>query len=292
MAAQDTEQTRAKVDGVPDGLWVKCTHCSEMLYSRELARDLKVCRRCNFHFELSAQERIQVTVDPGSFQEHDAQMRSANPLGFPDYPEKLTRAQQGAGTADAMIWGECRIGGAACVIGASEGGFMRGSMGSVVGEKTVRAAEFALQRRLPVVMFCCSGGARMQEGIVSLMQMAKTSAAVARLHQAGLPYICVFTNPLTAGVLASFASLGDVLIAEPGALVGFAGPRVIEQNLKIKLPPGTHTSEFQIEHGMVDLVVPRREMLSTLTRVLRWAAAPNSSPAPITPGDQTIAAEL
>ena len=259
-----------KVNEIPDGLWVKCERCQEMLYQKELEKDLMVCRRCGFHFRLPASERIRVTVDPDSFVERDVKMRSSNPLSFPGYPDKLAQGKEKTGLNEGLVWGTCTMEGMPAVLAVADFGFMGGSMGSVVGEKMTRALEYAAASRLPVIAFCTSGGARMQEGILSLMQMAKTAAAYSKLDDAGQLYITVFTDPLTAGVLASFASLGDIIVTEPEALIGFAGPRVIEQNLKIKLPPGTHTAQFQLEHGMVDMVVPRREMRPLLAKLLKY----------------------
>jgi len=263
-------QHRAQLAEVPDGMWVKCSGCGAMLYRKELEKDLFVCKRCAHHFRLAAPDRIALMADPDSFREHDAELAPANPLGFPGYDERLERTQRETGLRDAFIWGEAQIGGFAVVMGCSDYRFMMASMGSVVGEKVARAFEHAAEARLPVVFFTCSGGARMHEGLLSLMQMAKTAAAARRLDQAGLPYISVLTDPATAGVLASYAFLGDITIAEQGSLVGFAGPRVIEQSLKIKLPPGTHTAEFQLHHGMLDLVLHRRDLQPTIARLLRW----------------------
>ena len=257
---------------MPDGLWLKCSRCSASLYQKELEKDLKVCRHCGHHFPLAARERIAITADEGSFVEHDTQLRPGDPLSFPEYRDKLAESERKTGLHDALVWGECLIGGYRVVLAAADFTFMGGSMGSVVGEKIARAMEYAMDQRLPTIIFCTSGGARMQEGILSLMQMAKTAAACSKLHGAGLPYIAVLADPTTAGTLASYASLGDVIIAEPGARLFFAGPRVIEQNLKIKIPPGLLSAEFHLEHGMVDLVVHRRDLQPTLVRLLRLLA--------------------
>jgi len=261
---------RAKLDEVPDGLWVKCPGCGTMLYRKELEKDLFVCKRCAHHFRLDAHERIGLMADPESFREFDRELAPTNPLGFPGYDERLAETQQQTGLRDAFVWGEALVGSIPVVVGCSDHRFMMASMGSVVGEKVARAFERGREARLPVVLFSCSGGARMHEGLLSLMQMAKTAAAARRLAQEGLPYISVLTDPVTAGVLASYAFLGDIMIAEQGALVGFAGPRVIEQSLKIKLPPGTHTAEFQLHHGMLDMVLHRRELQPTIVRLLGW----------------------
>jgi len=256
-------------EAVPDGLWTKCSECGEMLYQPEFREELYVCRHCGHHRRLRARERIAITVDEGSFEERDAEMRTSDPLGFPGYREKLVEDEARTGLRDAIVWGECVIHGTPTVLGVMDFSFRGGSMGAVVGEKLARAAERAIERRTPLVVFACSGGARMQEGIVSLLQMAKTTAAIARLGGDSIPFIVVYTDPLTAGVFASFASLADVAVAERNALVGFAGPRVIEKAFKIKLPPGSHTAEFQFQHGMVDMVATRREVRPLLGRVLR-----------------------
>jgi len=261
---------RAKLDEVPDGLWIKCSGCGAMLYRKELEKDLFVCRRCAHHFRLGAYERIGLMADPESFREFDADLAPANPLAFPGYDERLAQVKEETGLRDAFVWGEATIGGIPVVMGSSDHRFLMASMGSVVGEKVTRAFDHARESRMPVILFSCSGGARMHEGLLSLMQMAKTAGGAKRLAQARLPYVSVLTDPITAGVLASYAFLGDVMIAEPNALVGFAGPRVIEQNLKIKLPPGTHTAEFQLHHGMLDLVLHRRELQPTLVKLLGW----------------------
>jgi acetyl-CoA carboxylase carboxyl transferase subunit beta len=269
-AGRTPAEHRAKLEEVPDGLWIKCSGCGTMLYRKELEKDLFVCRRCAHHFRLGAHERIGLMADPESFREFDANLAPVNPLGFPGYDERLAQVQQQTGLSDAFVWGEATVGGIPVVIGSSDYRFLMASMGSVVGEKVTRAFDHARDAGAPVILFSCSGGARMHEGLLSLMQMAKTAGGAKRLAQAGLPYISVLTDPVTAGVLASYAFLGDIMIAEPNALVGFAGPRVIEQNLKIKLPPGTHTAEFQLHHGMLDLVLHRRELQPTLVKLLGW----------------------
>jgi acetyl-CoA carboxylase carboxyl transferase subunit beta len=241
-----------------------------MLYQKELERDFKVCRHCSHHLRLGAWERIGYVADPGSFQERDGGLSSVDILGFPEYEGKLASDRAKTGLAEAVVWGEAALNGTDIVLLVADANFRMASMGSVVGEKVTRALEHAAAARRPAVFFCASGGARMQEGIVSLMQMAKTTAAVRRLQESGTPYLSVLTDPTTAGVLASFASLGDVVLAEPSALVGFAGPRVIEQSLKVKLPPGTHTAEFALARGMVDMIVPRRELVPTLSRLLGY----------------------
>jgi acetyl-CoA carboxylase carboxyl transferase subunit beta len=260
-----------KFEHIPSDLFLKCPQCKRILVSSEVENNFRVCPRCNYHFLLSARERLQYIADEGSFQEYDAELVSKDPLAFPQYQEKLTSAMEKTGLNDAIIYGIATIDSIPCVIIITDFSFMGGSMGWVVGEKVKRAMELARDKSLPVVMISGSGGgARMQEGIISLMQMAKTASAVGKFHFARVPYIAVLTNPTMAGVLASFASLGDVNIAEPGALIGFTGPRVIEQTLKIKLPPHFQSSEFQLEHGFLDMVVPRKDLRETIVRLLRF----------------------
>jgi len=245
-----------------------CPACSAWLSEAVKVQNNDFCPRCGHHFAVGAWERIFAVCDEHSFQEWDAQLSSVNPLGFPDYDEKLAKAREETVLAEAVVTGKARIGEIEVVIGAMDSRFMMGSMGSVVGEKICRAIEGAVENSLPFIMICCSGGARMQEGMLSLMQMAKTSAAVGRLDAAGLLYISVLTHPTTGGVTASFASLADIIIAEPGALIGFTGPRVIEQTTGQKLPPGFQRAEFLLQHGMIDIIQPRVEMRSLLIRIL------------------------
>lgn len=259
---------RQSVDALPDGLWTKCPKCNEILFNKELEKALRVCSKCNYHFRLRAWERIDVTADEGTFEEFANELQTANPIDFPDYETKLAKGRMTSGMDESMVVGKAAIGGHPIVMGVADFSFMGGSMGSVLGEKMARAVDKAIAEKLPVIMFCASGGARMQEGILSLMQMAKTSAAVARLNEAGLMYIAVLTDPTTAGVHASYASLGDVIIAEPGALVGFAGARVAEKAGVINRPPNFQKSEFQLEHGMIDMVTPRKELKQTLVKLL------------------------
>jgi acetyl-CoA carboxylase carboxyl transferase subunit beta len=255
---------------VPEGLYVKCTACKEIIYRKQVVQNLSVCPKCSFHFRLSARERLDLVCDSG-WQEFDAGLVSADPLGFHDtkaYADRLRDGRERNGTLDAVISAQGSIGGIPAVIEAMEYGFIGGSMGVVVGEKVTRAVEKAARERLPLLIVSCSGGARMMEGTLSLMQMAKISAALARLRDARVPYLSLLTDPTTGGVTASFAMLGDVNLAEPGALIGFAGPRVIEQTIRQKLPEGFQRSEFLLEHGMLDLVVDRRELKSVLSRLL------------------------
>ncbi|MEN6584416.1 MAG: acetyl-CoA carboxylase carboxyltransferase subunit beta, partial [Armatimonadota bacterium] len=220
---------RQSVDALPDGLWTKCPKCNEILFNKELDKNLRVCSKCSYHYKLGAWERIEITVDDGTFVEADAKLTAINPLGFPEYDTKIAKGRLMSKLNEAIITGTGEVGGIEIALAVADFRFMGGSMGGVVGEKFVRIVEHAIEKNLPVITFTTSGGARMQEGILSLMQMAKTTAACARLHKAGLPYIVIFTDPTTAGVHASYASVGDVIFAEPGALVGFAGARVAQQ---------------------------------------------------------------
>lgn len=259
---------RKHLDALPDGLWTKCPKCGEILFSKELEKNLKVCNKCGYHFRLRWDERLAITVDDDSFTEMDGHLVSTNPLSFPEYDLKLAQDKAKLGMNDPMVTGAATIGGHPVVIGVADFAFRGASMGSVYGEKVVRAFERGLGEKLPVIMINSSGGARMQEGLLSLMQMAKTSAAVAQFDRAGLLYISVLTDPTTAGVHASFAMLADIIIAEPGALIGFAGQRVAAQAQVLKRPPGFQLAEFQLEHGMVDMVLSRREIKDTLIKLL------------------------
>lgn len=253
---------------LPDGLWAKCEACGEILYRKELEKNLWICLKCNFHFRISCREYITLLLDEAQFQEIDADLESEDPLEFPGYKKKLKEAQQKTGMKEAVVYGLTRIGGHDIVFAAMDFGFMGGSMGSVVGEKVARAIRLAHEKGIPIIILSASGGARMQEGILSLMQLAKTSAELALLNEKKIPYISILTHPTTAGVMASYASLGDIIIAEPGALLGFTGPRVIEQTIGGKLPPGFQRSEFMLDHGMVDIVVSRKELRNTLIKIL------------------------
>lgn len=254
---------------IPEGLWIKCPTCGIIVYNKDLAKNLNVCGKCNHHFRLTAAERLSYTLDEGSFEEYDAGLVADNPLDFPGYPDKLAEARQKTALNEAVVTGEGNILGHRVVIGVMDSRFIIASMGAAVGEKIARAAERAGERRLPFVMFSASGGARMQEGMVALMQMAKTAVALKCLDAAGLLYVTVLTDPTTGGVSASFAMLGDIIIAEPGARVGFAGPRVLDQTIKQKLPDGFQKAEFMLQRGMIDLVVPRVRMRETLAHILR-----------------------
>jgi len=256
---------------VPEGLWTKCKNCNEIIYTKEIERNLNVCPKCDYHFRITARQRIDLTLDEGTFVEIDGNVHSVDFLEFKDskkYKDRIKAAMKKS-TSDAVVSGEGEIEGLPVVVSVFDFGFMGGSMGSVVGEKITRGAELALEKKIPFIVFSSSGGARMQESILSLMQMAKSSAALGRMKEAGVPFISVLTDPTTGGVTASFAMLGDVNIAEPRALIGFAGPRVIEQTIRQKLPEGFQRSEYLLEHGMVDMIVPRSEMKQRLSQLLR-----------------------
>ncbi len=253
---------------IPESLWTKCPQCNELQLARELKRCLKVCLKCGYHFRLTAPERIQLVLDAGTFQEYDRDLGCVSPFDTPEYKEKLLAARQATALNEAVITGEGAIMGRRVVIAALDIRFVMASMGMVVGEKIVRAIEAACVKRLPLVIFSASGGARMQEGVMSLLQMAKTSAALIALSRSGLLYVSVLTDPTTGGVSASFAFLGDIILAEPGALIGFAGPRVIEQTIRQKLPEGFQRAEFLCRHGFVDMVVPRPRLKATLGQIL------------------------
>jgi acetyl-CoA carboxylase carboxyl transferase subunit beta len=254
-----------------DELWIKCNSCNEMIYRKVIERNLQVCPKCNYHFPIPAQKRIEWLVDPDSFMELDRHLVSLDPLEFKDtkrYPVRIKDAQAATGLRDAVICGEAQIEGQPVMLGILEFLFLGGSLGSVVGEKITRLIERAIEKRVSVVIFCASGGARMQEGILSLMQMAKTSAALARLHAARIPYISVLTDPTTGGVSASIAMLGDVILAEPKAMIGFAGPRVIKETIRAELPEGFQRSEYLLQHGMIDLIVERKDLRHTVASLV------------------------
>lgn len=254
---------------IPEGLWKKCNKCCQPIYAEDVRSNHYVCPKCKGYFRVHAFQRIEMTADPGTFEEWDKEMEFENPLDFPGYEKKIAAAREKTGLQEAIVTGVCEINGQKAVLGVCDAGFIMSSMGHAVGEKIARAVERATAEKLPVILFACSGGARMQEGIVSLMQMAKTSAALKRHHKAGQLYISVLTDPTTGGVTASFAMLGDIILAEPGALIGFAGPRVIEQTIGQKLPEGFQRAEFLLEHGFVDKIVPREEMKDILTTILK-----------------------
>lgn len=265
-----------KTSRVPEGLWVKCPECNAIIYTKDLAKNVGVCHKCAYHFRLTAAERLRALFDDERWTELDAGLTSNDPLQFTDtkpYRTRLEASQKATGQPDAILVGIGAIEGIETVVAAMEYAFIGGSMGIVMGERIVRGIEMALERRRPIVIVSCSGGARMMEGALSLMQMAKISAALARLDRARLPYLSILTDPTTGGVTASFAMLGDLNIAEPKALIGFAGPRVIEQTIRQKLPDGFQRSEFLVERGMLDLIVDRREMKATVAQALRFMGA-------------------
>jgi acetyl-CoA carboxylase carboxyl transferase subunit beta len=265
---------RVKKKEIPDGLWTKCEDCSTALYNKTLDENLRVCPKCNYHFTLGAYERIAILLDKDTFQEYDPAMTSVDPLEFKGpktYKEKLNQDQAATGLKDAVVTGEGFLDAKRVMIAVTDSRFIMGSMGSVVGEKITRVVESATKNKLPVIIVSGSGGgARMYEGMFSLMQMAKTCAALSCHHQAKLPFISVLTNPTMAGVMASFAGIGDVIIAEPKALIGFTGPRVIEQTIRQKLPPGFQRSEFLLEHGLIDMIVHRKNLKSTISQILDY----------------------
>lgn len=254
---------------VPEGIYVKCTNCGETLLRQELKEKLYVCPHCHEHLKISAQRRLKYLVDKGSFRELNGKMKFTNPIGFPNYEKKIKDLQIKTGLNEAVVTGVGKIDKIPAVIAVMDSRFLMASMGNVVGEKITRAAEYATKKKLPLIIFSASGGARMQEGIISLMQMAKTSQAIAKHQNEGLLYISYITHPTTGGVTASFASLGDIIIAEPNALIGFAGPRVIEQTINQKLPEGFQRSEFMLKQGFIDMVVERKEMRQTLAKLLK-----------------------
>jgi acetyl-CoA carboxylase carboxyl transferase subunit beta len=270
----------------PSDTWTKCPSCEAQVFNRQLERSQRVCPSCGHHFRMSVGERIDLLVDPGTFEERDAGLESVDPLGFHDdrpYPDRLEASRIKTGLRDALVWGVGSIAGHRVAIGIFDFRFMGGSMGSVVGEKLARCFEAALVERIPAIVVSASGGARMQEGTLSLMQLAKTTAPLVRLDHAGIPFITVLTDPTTGGVLASFASLGDVVVAEPKALIGFAGARVASDTVGEEMPAGFQTAEFLLDHGFVDMVVPRAELRATLARLLRLL--------PVAPADDESDAE-
>ena len=266
------EEKRVKNERASDmmiGKWVKCDNCKEILYKEEFHKNLNVCPNCGKHFRLSARRRIAQIADEGTFKEIGKDIVTRDPLSFAGYMKKVETLKEKTKIEEAVQCGTCKINGEKAVLAVMDGNFLMGSMGSAVGERITLSIETAIKKKLPLIIFCVSGGARMQEGIISLMQMAKTSAALAKLDKAGLLYISVLTDPTTGGVTASFASLGDIIIAEPNALIGFAGPRVIEQTIKQKLPDGFQRSEFLLEHGFIDKIVERKDMKNTLSKLIR-----------------------
>ncbi len=268
VTVTDTK-ANTKASDMMVGKWIKCDNCKEILYKEDVRANYSVCPNCGKHFRLSSRRRIAQIIDEGTFEELNANLHTTDPIKFEGYLQKVKSLEEKTKIKEAVRTGIGKINGINVAIGVMDANFMMGSMGEVVGEKITRLIETAIEKHLPVILFCASGGARMQEGMVSLMQMAKTSAVLSKLNKAGLLYISVFTDPTTGGVTASFASLGDIILAEPGALIGFAGPRVIEQTINQKLPEGFQRAEFLLEHGFVDRIVERKDMKNELCKILK-----------------------
>lgn len=268
-----------KKKDMPEGLWIKCPSCGESLYEVALAKNMKVCNHCGHHFTLTSSERIASLVDEGTFQEMDSNLDSVDALGFKDYLGKVKAYQAKTGLTEAVVTGRAKMEGIPVVLAIMDFRFLGASMGSVVGEKITRAIETATADKCAVIIFSASGGARMHEGILSLMQMAKTCGALARHGEAKLPYISVLTHPTTGGVTASFATVGDLILAEPKCMIGFAGPRVVKETTHSDLPPGFQTAEFMLEHGLVDMIVPREKMRETIVQLLGYVSVGNKETA-------------
>ena len=265
---ESDEGESKNVPFVPDEMWIKCPKCNTMLLTTDMEENLHVCTKCNHHFRMNGRDRVEMLADKDTFVEFDADLSSHNILDFPGYDEKLEKARK-TGAKESVICGECKMNGIDTVLCVMDPTFMMGSMGVITGEKITRAFEYATENAMPIVVCTAAGGARMQEGILSLMQMAKTTAALTKLDKAGLLYISVLTDPTYGGVTASFASLGDIILAEPGAMIGFAGQRVIKQTIGEELPEGFQTAEFLLEHGFIDKIVERKDMKETLSRLLK-----------------------
>ena len=269
---RSVDELGEKKKDMPEGLWTKCPSCNESLFEDALTKNLRVCNHCGYHFTISSGDRLASLVDEGSFEEMDAKLDSVNALGFKGYLDKVKAYQKKTGLGEAVVTGRCNIETIPVLLAVMDFRFLGASMGSVVGEKITRAIEAATADKKPVIVFSASGGARMHEGILSLMQMAKTSGALARHAEARLPFISVLTHPTTGGVTASYATLGDLIIAEPKCMIGFAGPRVVKETTHADLPPGFQTAEFMLQHGLVDMIVERKDMRPTLAKVLRYMA--------------------
>ncbi len=268
---RETKNLKAKKStiDIPIGKWIKCEACKEILYRESVRENLNICPNCGHYFRMHVGKRLELMIDEGTYQRFDWELETTNPLGLEDYPKKLNLLREKTGLEEAVACGTGKIHGEEVVICIMDSGFLMGSMGAVVGEKITRSIEEAIQRKLPLILFSVSGGARMQEGIISLMQMAKTTAALTKLDEAGLLYISVLTDPTYGGVTASFASLGDIILAEPKAMIGFAGQRVIEQTIGEKLPDGFQTAEFLLEHGFVDKIVERKDLKDTIAKLVK-----------------------
>lgn len=274
---KDRSERKVKI---PEGLWVKCNNCAEVIYKKEVDKNLHICPKCNYHFRISSRERLKLLVDRGSFNETDSTLTSSDPLKFKDtkpYKDRLVENRKKSGLSEAVITGEAEINGISVVVAIMDFSFLGGSMGSVVGEKVTKAVELATEKEAPLLIVSASGGARMQEGMFSLMQMAKVSSALGRLKESSVPYISILTDPTFGGVSASFATLGDIIIAEPRSLIGFAGPAVIEQTIKQQLPPNFQRAEFLLEHGLIDLVIDRKDLKTTLHKLLTMLAHSDDS---------------
>jgi len=269
---RSVDELGEKKKDMPEGLWTKCPSCNESLFEDALTKNLRVCNHCGYHFTISSGDRLASLVDEGSFEEMDAKLDSVNALGFKGYLDKVKAYQKKTGLGEAVVTGRGNIETIPVLLAVMDFRFLGASMGSVVGEKITRAIEAATAEKKPVIVFSASGGARMHEGILSLMQMAKTSGALARHAEARLPFISVLTHPTTGGVTASYATLGDLIIAEPKCMIGFAGPRVVKETTHADLPPGFQTAEFMLQHGLVDMIVERKDMRPTLAKVLRYMA--------------------
>lgn len=264
-----SQKKKNKVD-IPIGKWVKCDNCKEIIYKETVRENLSICPYCGHYFRMHINKRLEMIADAGTYKRFDLNIETSNPLGLEDYPKKLKTLKEKTGIDEAVAAGTCKINGEKVVICIMDSGFLMGSMGAVVGEKITYAIEQAIEQRLPIIIFTVSGGARMQEGIVSLMQMAKTTAALTKLDEAGLLYISVLTDPTYGGVTASFASLGDIILAEPGAMIGFAGQRVIKQTIGEELPEGFQTADFLLEHGFIDKIVERKDLKDTLYKLIMF----------------------
>lgn len=278
-------------DDIPADMWEECPQCHQLLYSKELKQHLWVCSKCSFHFRLNARQRLEVTVDRDTFEEWDTDLPLCDPLAFPDYRSKLEDAQRKTGMQDAVVTGKAQLAGMDVAIGVMESGFRGGSMGWVVGERITRLIERAAEQRLPLIIISASGGARMEESLVALMQMPKTAGACRKLAEAGMPYVSILTHPTYGGVMASYAFLGDIIIAEPGAAMGFAGPRVIDVT-GMPIGEGVQTAEYQRQHGMIDLIIPREDMRQTLATIVAWSTvAPDAGAEPVDPQNGSLRAE-
>ncbi len=283
-----SEKSAARKLEIPDGLWQRCDSCHEILYRKTLEKNFFICPRCNYHFRISSRQYIELLLDQGKIEEFDSDMIPTNPLGFPNYEIRIKETQAKTSLNEGFIYGKGKIIEKEVVLGVMDFNFIGGSMGSVVGEKVAQSIRLARKEKIPVIIISTSGGARMQEGIFSLMQMAKTSAELALLSQAKIPYISIVTNPTFAGVMASYASLGDIIIAEPGAILGFTGPRVIAQTIGEKLPEGFQSSDFLLKHGFVDMVVSRKDLKETISKILNiiWVKTAKGELAESKPNNQ------